>query len=305
MYLTSILLTILFSVHRQIHKLILISTMFPSSNSQWIQASLMTTAIVFKYLLFITFFKTGKSHLVKTIIAFAIENKYDVLVATPTALLADRYRQCFSTITCKTIHSAFLIPVEDSPWEINWHISWFQLIVVDEIGQVNSHIIKHIMKTFDALPSNPIIIFLGDAHQSLPLITVQGKTNFDSSFFSSLMTRLFKKFELHTSHRSTTLYKEFLDKIRSFNITFDEIKRIFEHTKIPSTNKVTGERILAIITENPNTIYIASSHKTKDFINKTVMNYLFRDEEPDIEASISTYSNFTITPTTNINFISK
>ncbi|XP_057311767.1 uncharacterized protein LOC130649492 isoform X2 [Hydractinia symbiolongicarpus] len=180
-------------------------------------------------------------------------------------------------------HYSPIIPVEDSPWEINWHISWFQLIVVDEIGQVNSHIIKHIMKTFDALPSNPIIIFLGDAHQSLPLITVQGKTNFDSSFFSSLMTRLFKKFELHTSHRSTTLYKEFLDKIRSFNITFDEIKRIFEHTKIPSTNKVTGKRILAIITENPNTIYIASSHKTKDFINKTVMNYLFRDEEPDIE----------------------
>lgn len=182
---------------------------------------------------------TGKTFLIKCIIAEVLRQDYNVLVATPTVKLADTYQKDFPCLTCKSIYSAFSIPVKDIPWEINWNISWHQLIVIDEIGQVNKDIFNHVIRTITVLPSSPLVILLGDSHQALPLVTKNGKTSFDESVFCNPFFKSLLRFRMYHCHRSVTNYTQFLDIIRYEKPSNIALRNTFSHCVIPENQEIT------------------------------------------------------------------
>ena len=69
-----------------------------------------------------------------------------------------------------TVHSAFKYPVltTDSS-EINWDLSVFDLVVIDEISLLPKRIVDHVIDTINQLPIRPVVIMCGDKQQQQPI----------------------------------------------------------------------------------------------------------------------------------------
>ncbi|XP_057309004.1 uncharacterized protein LOC130647234 [Hydractinia symbiolongicarpus] len=85
----------------------------------------------------------------------------------------------------------------------------------------------------------------------------------------------------YTSKFTINHSPKFDDSFCCFIYFINEIKRIFEHTKMPTTYKVSGERILSIIREDPNTIIQSIFPPYNRFHNYD--EFPIRDTEPEIE----------------------
>ena len=104
---------------------------------------------------------TGKTHCLRRAIRDALDDQRKVLTATPTGFLATTYAEHFlDEIVADTVHSAFKYPVltTDSS-EINWNLSVFDLIVIDEISLLPKRIVDYVIDTINLLPIRPRPIF--------------------------------------------------------------------------------------------------------------------------------------------------
>lgn len=85
---------------------------------------------------------------------------------------------------CETVHAAFHIGVEEgSADRVNWRLVSYDIIFVDEVSQLNIKMVKHVLMTLESLPTNPVVVFVGDHCQLQPLRIVDGKTQLGSSIF--------------------------------------------------------------------------------------------------------------------------
>lgn len=87
-------------------------------------------------------------------------------------------------VTCDTIHSMFIIPLDGSTPTVNWRLVKFDAVVIDEVGMVCIRIIKHIMYTLNSLPIPPVYLFCGEEAQQRPLDTKNGSTPSTGSIFN-------------------------------------------------------------------------------------------------------------------------
>ena len=147
---------------------------------------------------------TGKMHCISKAIDKALNDERQILVATPTGFLATTYANAFlDDITADTVHSAFKYPVApDENAQINWDLTRFDLIVLDEISMIPKRIANHIIETVNQLPTRPIVAMCGDRQQQQPIETTTDTTRPTISilqhrpFFSMV-----RHFKLTTQHR--------------------------------------------------------------------------------------------------------
>ena len=121
---------------------------------------------------------TGKMHCISKAIDEALNDERQILVATPTGFLATTYANSFlDDITADTVHSAFKYPVApDENAQINWDLTRFDLIVLDEISMIPKRIANHIIETVNQLPTRPIVAMCGDRQQQQPIETTTDAT---------------------------------------------------------------------------------------------------------------------------------
>ena len=77
----------------------------------------------------------GKSFLLKTIANCALDRGLNVCFSAPTGKLSSKYAHQLPMCRCNTVHSNFLIPVDNSthPNTINWGLSDVHVLLVDEV----------------------------------------------------------------------------------------------------------------------------------------------------------------------------
>ncbi len=93
--------------------------------------------------------RTGKSQIVLQAIEWLVDNDLKALIATSMALLAIRYENTFAdTNTAETIHTTFSHPVNhDTQPKLNWSLSSYDFIFVNEISMITRPILHHVVDT--------------------------------------------------------------------------------------------------------------------------------------------------------------
>ena len=92
-----------------------------------------------------------------------VQDRANVAIACPTGLLAASYRQSFARVHIDTVHSFFALHVEE-------HLTLdlladYDLVVVEEIGQLTRAQFERIMRLWVAADQQPCLVFLGDFKQ--------------------------------------------------------------------------------------------------------------------------------------------
>ena len=102
----------------------------------------------------------GKSYMLRLIANHLVRSEYNIVVAAHTGLLAAGSKASLpDKVTCDTVHASFYYSVEtDASPSINWHLSNFDLIVIDEITTVPRTIFQHILKALNVLLFRPVIL---------------------------------------------------------------------------------------------------------------------------------------------------
>ena len=119
----------------------------------------------------------GKSYTIYSIVNRLIRDDTKILIAAPTGFLASVFRSNVpDEVDCETVHASFRFPVEDDvSATINWQLSKYDLIIIDEISMIPDIIFKHIQKTLMVLLFHPVIMVCGDGGQQQPFSRSNGK----------------------------------------------------------------------------------------------------------------------------------
>ena len=93
----------------------------------------------------------------------AVEAGAHVGVACATGMLASTYREKFPDLDVDTLHGMFLL-------HKNRHETWdcmanFDLVVIDEVGQLSQETFERILWLWDNADRRPALVFVGDFHQ--------------------------------------------------------------------------------------------------------------------------------------------
>lgn len=131
----------------------------------------------------------GKSYTIKSIVTYLVQNDANVLVAAPTGFLASVFKATLpEEAKCETVHASFHYPVDSDSPPINWQLSNFDVLIIDEISMIPDVIFQHILKTLNVLLFRPVVLFSGDAGQQQPFSLQSGKilqlvSPFDNNLF--------------------------------------------------------------------------------------------------------------------------
>lgn len=227
---------------------------------------------------------TGKTRAIFAVIEQTIACDRHILMTAPTGFLASKYRETFEgQADADTVHAAFKYPVsEDQRPTINWTLTHYDLIVIDEISMITMPIFHHILKTLQDLPKRPILLLGGDVAQQQPITTTKGKTHSCKSILNepafvgmALRYNLTKQFRCIDS----TLQR-ILDHIRYWVPTEKVLndlqhERVFTHSETPNDNE-----ILSAITTYPRHTFLTISRKASGRVNMLVLNNSFHGVKP-------------------------
>lgn len=227
---------------------------------------------------------SGKTYAICHLIKEHSNNGANILLAAPTGFLASTFRSKLpDNVTCDTVHSVFHVPV--SPNElptVNWAISQYDIVVIDEISMIPETIFKHILHTLNRLLYRPILVVSGDNGQQQPF---EKKGNATITVSSFLCDKQFISstycYHFNGQHRiGDKEYLKFLDHIRNWipnQFLLDEIQcdRVLCHD-----NEVHDEKLLNALKENPETTVLTFTNVAANEINKSIVSMLFQKEEP-------------------------
>ena len=106
---------------------------------------------------------SGKTTAVELAVTEAVRSGAHVGIACPTGMLAARYRRRFPDLDVDTIHGMFsLYKAELQTLEM---MLPYDLIVIDEVGQVPLWIFERLLRLWDAAGKRPALVFVGDFAQ--------------------------------------------------------------------------------------------------------------------------------------------
>ena len=163
----------------------------------------------------------GKSQMLKRTIQKCIEEGQNVLFSALTGLMAARFKNEFQAhIHTDTVHSAFTFPVDQNERaNINWIISAFDIVIIDEISMITKRLFEHI-RTLNEIPVRPVVLIGGDEQQQL-IDNIDRKTTIVSSILDEgYFFPLCKHFKLTSQHRILDPeYEKFLKHIRHWQPT--------------------------------------------------------------------------------------
>ena len=226
---------------------------------------------------------SGKSFILKAIVQYCLDNELSACIACPTGKLAATYATAFPTVRCDTVHSIFSIPVNsESGPSVNWSLTRFHVILVDEVTQIPPEYVRHITLTRDSMPNSPLLVLAGDSCQLRPLTTVDDMTRVTQSVFEQDETRThFREFTMSTQFRAEDEYGKFLDHFRTsipdqahiYTLNACRVSNVFPES-------ITAEVVQAHLRATPETTFLVLSRNVEQRLNRLCTNFFFPDAIP-------------------------
>lgn len=221
---------------------------------------------------------TGKTRCLHACIKYLIDENLKCLVATPTGFLASSYRALFDVdIDANTLHSSFSVPIDDSPPQVNWALSMYDVIMIDEVSMVSLPIFTHILSTLQQLPTRPILVICGDKYQLPPITTRNNRVVSSCSIYehSSLSTISISYNFTHQYRCVDEEYCEILNHLRHWKPTPEILRTLQSESLLHQSNSITDSQLLAIIRENASSTFLTVSRSAVSKINNLILKNVF------------------------------
>ena len=218
---------------------------------------------------------SGKSFTVQAVIREALAEDARVILVCPTRILVAAYREKMPDLDVDSIHSAFRIfHLEHETLDAMTH---FDLIVVEEVGQLSQGLFERLLRLWEAAACRPALVFVGDFAQ-LRGIELSRATH-------SPRWREVNLFELKTMRRckcETLKWK--LELLRTAKPSKAQLGDILRGHKAPRpehrssyymSDTPSEEDIKWIFTENPDTMFIAITRSSVAYLNQMALKHFF------------------------------
>lgn len=222
---------------------------------------------------------TGKTKCMHACISYFISRGRRCLVATPTGYLASTYRSVFGNdIDCETVHASFCVPIDNSSPKVNWSLSCYDIIFMDEVSMVPLTIFDHIISTLKQLSTRPVLVVCGDSHQQQPISTTEkGTTQVANIFSSPHFARISVKHTLIDQFRcSDPQFYDILNQLRHFPPNVSILETLHAGGRLLCQSyDVTDEFLLETVRSYPTATFITVSKAASRRINNVVCNNMF------------------------------
>ena len=180
------------------------------------------------------------------------------------------------------VHSAFTFPVDQNEQaNINWIISTFDIVIIDEISMITKRRFKHI-RTLNEIPMCPVVLIGGDEQQQQPIDNSDGKTTTVSSILDEgFFFPLCKHFKLTSQHRILDAeYEKFLKHIRHWQLTQDLLDSIQDGHIVCVDGVPSDDEIINVILQNLLATVLTVSRHASNRLNDLVIPAVFQQQEP-------------------------
>jgi hypothetical protein len=223
---------------------------------------------------------SGKSYTIQTIVAEAMQNSAKVILVCPTRILVAAYREKMPNLDVDSIHSAFQIFKPEQ--QTLDRMATFDLVVVEEVGQLSSELFERLMRLWDAAAQRPALVFVGDFAQ---LRGVEPTRACESPRWQEV-----KKFTLHTMRRcKCDVLKKKLEILRTAKPSVQQLKMIKKGHKAPNwehraadhmSPEPSEDDIHWIFRETPNTTFVTITRAAAAWVNDVALKGFFHGQMP-------------------------
>lgn len=197
--------------------------------------------------------------------------------------------ELLSTSLCRrsrrqpTPSSVFNIPVaNDNADTINFTLSRYDLIVIDEASMISRPTFDKIATTLCALPKRPVLVIAGDKVQQQPIGSKDGRIvqlvsilNDDTLRNNTITYVLNRQFRCLDAS-----YAAFMDHLRYWQPNQQFLDRIQDGCVVEGALQLTDDTMWQAITQEPNTTVLTVSREGADHINRVVLHRLFQHMTP-------------------------
>ena len=241
---------------------------------------------------------SGKTTAVHAAIRRVAQAGGRILLTAPTGRLAASLREKFPELEVDTVHGAFLVhkPVQEA-LEVLWP---YDLIIVEEVGQLSKAIFERIMEQWEAAERVPTVVFVGDFYQ---LPGVDPTSPLDSSLWHSVLV---KKRELHAMLRcKCPKLRKTLELLRVGKPTRQQLRQIMAGHEAPSRRTAgyvmnaepSQDDVAHVLAETPHTLFLTVSRRACAQLNEAAVTALFSEDVPlavvpgDPESNVANYAS--------------
>ncbi|CAE7455269.1 Pif1 [Symbiodinium pilosum] len=216
---------------------------------------------------------SGKSTAVEVALDRAIKQGAQVGIACPTGMLATRYRARHPDVDIDTVHGMFALHKDEL--ETADMMQPYDLMVIDEVGQLPTWIFDRLLRLWDAADRRPALVFVGDFCQ---LAGLDGTTARDSLRWHEMHVMQLR--EMRRCKCPSLRWK--LELLRNAIPSGKQLKKIVRghraNMRKTSRGKIpTAEEIAAIMRETPSTTFVTLSRRGSAGLNQLAMMALFAD----------------------------
>lgn len=224
---------------------------------------------------------TGKTRCMQACIEYLISKRRRCLVATPTGYLASTYRSVFDTdIDCETIHSSFCIPIDGSAPKVNWMLSTYDVIFIDEVSMIPLPIFEHVLSTLQQLATRPILVISGDPYQQQPISTDRGNISQTRNIFnSSAFPNISVKHDLVDQFRcSDPEFYDILNHLRHWKPTYQMLDTLHSNGRLLYNQCNISDAIILETTQRfPTATFVTISKAATNRVNNVICSNMFPD----------------------------
>ena len=221
---------------------------------------------------------SGKSTAVQAAIHRAAEAGAHVGIACPTGVLASSYRELFPALDVDTLHGMFLLHL--TAQQACETMSPFDLIVIDEVGQLSQDTFERLLWLWDNADRRPALVFVGDFHQLRGMDPTRAT---DSARWQQVVQRHLRamrrcqcpelKWKLELLRSAKPSKQQLLHLLRGHRAMPD---RGPDHSPEPTNLDVAG-----MLEETPNTTFVTITRRAAAVLNQLALEVLHGDAPPE------------------------
>ena len=221
---------------------------------------------------------SGKSTAVQAAIHRAAEAGAHVGIACPTGVLASSYRELFPDLDVDTLHGMFLLHL--TAQQACETMSPFDLIVIDEVGQLSQDTFERLLWLWDNADRRPALVFVGDFHQLRGMDPTRAT---DSARWQQVVQR-----HLRAMRRcQCPELKWKLELLRSAKPSKQQLLRLLRgHRAMPDRGpdyspEPTNLDVAGMLEETPNTTFVTITRRAAAVLNQLALEVLHGDSPPE------------------------
>ena len=225
---------------------------------------------------------SGKSTCVEVAIHRATQAGAHVGIACPTGMLASGYREKFPDLDVDTVHGMFLLHKRDcsEAWCL---MAPFDLVVIDEIGQLQRDAFEWLMHLWNLAGRRPALVLVGDFHQLRGIPPERGALPTrapDSDEWRQVVVR-----HLRTMRRCQCEELRWkLELLRTAKPSKEQLKRMLRGHRampdIPGHPAPTLAEMEDMLSVTPQTTFLTITRRNAALLNELAVEALFGHQEP-------------------------